>query len=396
MSNSSEVLVAKSLEEIYSLKAFWEKLQHHPNSDFSQYVWSTEEWNPKTIPYVLYLKDRTGEIKSILVGRREIEPIDIKIGYFTVYRPLVKKITFIYEGLIGNSSKDICNIFVKRICDEIKKGGTDVVWFNSLKRDSFLFKAATTIPNTMSKDRDFIFTKHWAMHLPRTTKEFWEGISPKHRYLLRRYSRDLEKKYPAKIKLQNFSEVDQVEDFCIKADQVSKKTYQRALGVGFVDSTPMRSRIKKWASRGQLRAIVYLIENDPVAFWVGQIYKKTFYTSYTGYDQKYRQYSIGTLVLIRLIENLIQNDRNHVEQIDFGLGDAEYKQRFGNISWEEASVFIYPLTFKGVQIKIARKVTNRSQRIIERILKKYNYEKKVKLFWRRRKAASLKDSKKEQ
>ena len=50
----------------------------------------------------------------------------------------------------------------------------------------------------------------------------------------------------------------------------------------------------------------------------------------TGYDPDLREYVPGTLVLFRLVDELI---REGVRKFDFGLGDAHYKQRYGDESW---------------------------------------------------------------
>ena len=42
--------------------------------------------------------------------------------------------------------------------------------------------------------------------------------------------------------------------------------------------------------------------------------------------------------------------------LDYGVGDAEYKRRFGTRSWREGNVFIYARTFRGIRINLTRTV----------------------------------------
>jgi hypothetical protein len=46
-----------------------------------------------------------------------------------------------------------------------------------------------------------------------------------------------------------------------------------------------------------------------------------------------------------------------IPRMDFGLGDAFYKQRFGTEGWEEASVFIFAPTLRGLVFNVLRTST---------------------------------------
>lgn len=385
------IYVAKTVEDVLQLKDEWKKLQKHPNSDFYQYLWSITELNSQAWPYVLYSIDKGGHVESILIGRRESERLDIRLGYFSLYRPKINKLTFIYEGLLGKESKELSERYVHKICEGLKNKVADIAWFNHLKKDSSLLNYEIKLPNRFTREIDLPLTKHWAMTLPLTTNDFWKRMSAKHRYWLKRLPKYLEKCHPGKVSYEAYRHISQIDELCNAAEFVSRKTYQRALGVGYRNSKPIRSRMRRYAERGHLRAYVCFVEREPIAFWIGFIYEKIFHLAYTGYDPKWRKYEVGTILFIRMIEDLIQHDRAVVEQIDFGLGDAEYKKRFGDTSWEETSLFIYSSTWKSKKIKFLRDTSNKARRCFEMLLKKCDLEQKIKTLWRRRKTLVLRD-----
>lgn len=381
--------MAQTVEDILKLKNEWCKLQKHPNSDFNEYLWSITEWNPSAEPYVLVSKNENEQVESILVGRKESERLNIRIGYFNLYRPHLKKLTFIYEGLLGKSNREVCESYVKKIVNELNKKVADVAWFNHLRNGSPLLKAATKIPNLFSRDNEYVFNKHWTMNLPHTADEFWKSMSAKHRYWLKRLPKILEKNYPRMVTYDNLTHISQVDKLCQAAESISRKTYQRALGVGYIDSRAMRSRIRRYAEKNQLRSYVCSVDSVPIAFWIGIIYGNNLYLAYTGYDPGWRKYEVGTILFIRMIEDIIQRDKGVVKRIDFGFGDAGYKRRFGDESFEEASVYIYPFTSKGIKLKLIRKLSVKSKRWSDIILRRLKIEEKVKTIWRRRMAADL-------
>jgi CelD/BcsL family acetyltransferase involved in cellulose biosynthesis len=74
--------------------------------------------------------------------------------------------------------------------------------------------------------------------------------------------------------------------------------------------------------------------------------------NYTGFDPFFLpQYSLGTLLLMRVFEDLCANQ---IRKLDFGTGEHEYKRRFANCQWRESLVHIYAPGLKGMRLKALR------------------------------------------
>jgi CelD/BcsL family acetyltransferase involved in cellulose biosynthesis len=82
---------------------------------------------------------------------------------------------------------------------------------------------------------------------------------------------------------------------------------------------------------------------------------------------------------MRMIEDLTNSK---VEEIDFGFGDAFYKQRFGDQHWIESSVYIYAPTIKGILLNANRTINLIPYRYLLRLAEKNNMLQKIKRLWR--------------
>ena len=82
-----------------------------------------------------------------------------------------------------------------------------------------------------------------------------------------------------------------------------------------------------------------------------------------------------------MVENLIDEK---VNEIDFGFGDAEYKQRFSNKNEIESSICIFSASIKGVMINILRTAIIGSSVLANKILERMNMLSSIKKYWRKK------------
>ena len=133
-----------------------------------------------------------------------------------------------------------------------------------------------------------------------------------------------------------------------------------------------------------LRGTVLHVDDKPCAFWIGSVHKKVFHSEATGYNSAYRKYELGTVVFLKLVEDLC---REKVASIDFGLGDALYKRRFGDESWQEGSVRIYASSFKGTKLNLIRTILEGSALAGRQLANRIGIEQRLKTLWRKKLAS---------
>jgi CelD/BcsL family acetyltransferase involved in cellulose biosynthesis len=153
------------------------------------------------------------------------------------------------------------------------------------------------------------------------------------------------------------------------------------LGAGFIKNSEQMQRLALGRRENWLRGMVLHINDKPCAFWIGSVYKQVFHSEATGYDPAYRKYELGTVVFLKLVEDLCAEK---AEAIDFGLGDALYKRRFGDESWQEGSVRIFASSFKGTRLNLLRTVLEGSALATRRLAQRIGIEQRLKTLWRKK------------
>jgi CelD/BcsL family acetyltransferase involved in cellulose biosynthesis len=166
---------------------------------------------------------------------------------------------------------------------------------------------------------------------------------------------------------------------------IAKSTYQRGLRVGVTDSESERKRLLLCARKGWLRGIILYIGDRPVAYWIAQLYNRVFLGEYVGYDPEYRDFSPGTFLMLHVIDRLAQQlDGDDVQEIDWGPGDAEYKRPLSTREYQDARIFIFGATPKGLFFKGLRILNVTVDQILRGSLADSNLLRKAKRIWRDR------------
>jgi hypothetical protein len=256
----------------------------------------------------------------------------------------------------------------------------DVIRFNYLTMDSSLYQLVESRPRSFNRDRFPVVSTHWRMAVPPTIDDFYKSRSSKHRSWLRRMERVLLRDYPEAIRYHLVKNENELDCLFVDVEKIARKTYQRNIRVGFTDNEETRKTYAFLSRKGRLRAYLTYIRDEPKAFWIGELYRDTFTLFSTGYDPVYKKYELGTVLFLKMLEDLCA--LKTVRHLDFGFGDASYKSRFGDQSWQEATINIFSNNFNGIKANMARLLIVGGQRGALKVLKKMALLEKLKKGWR--------------
>jgi hypothetical protein len=374
------ITTVTSIEEVEKIRDIWEGMQNHPNSDIDHYLNLMKARSNIIRPHVILVSEN-GNPVSMAIGRIERLSFDLKLGYKKIYSPTIRSFTVIYGGLLGLQSPELSEVLFREIMNPLKNGQADLVRFNYLAMDSYLYRLVDTRPGFFSRDRFPVVNTHWRMTVPPTIDDFYKSRSSKHRSWLRRMERLLVKDYPEEVKYACYKTGGELDQVFTDAETIAKKTYQRDIKVGFVDNEETRKVYALLVKKGRLRAYFTYIRNEPSAFWIGELYGNTFTLFSTGYEPVFRKYELGTVLFLKMLEDLCT--LGVVQYLDFGFGDASYKSRFGDQSRQEAIVNIFSKNVNGLKINIPRLLIVGSQRGALKFLKRFNLLEKIKRIWRK-------------
>jgi hypothetical protein len=382
MEGHVNVRVLRSLEELESIRDIWMGWQTHPNSDIDFYIAVLKSLPNIERPHVmvLYRNDRP---EALLAARLENSRMEFGIGYRTLLRPRVRMLTFIHAGLLGNSSPENVKAFTDSIALALRSREAEVGFFNQVPVDSILYNAITTSPGI--RNHYPASKTHRGMKLADSVDSFYKSLSSKVRKNQKWQAKKLLQDFNGKVRIDCLQRPDELERLFRDVEEVAKKTYQRGLGAGFIDNPQTRHLMDLQSRKGWLRTYVLYLEDKPCAFWIAVVYARVFHSIAMGYDPAYSKHSPGMFLIMKTVEGLCSRQGGEdAGEIDFGFGDAQYKEILGSFEWKESPLYLFAPTAKGRLLGIMRGGTELLDRIAQRILDRTQLLARVKRVWRGR------------
>jgi len=380
----AEIRIARTIADVEAIRETWSAWRTHRDADIDfclRYVWTGQEF---IRPHVIVLY-RYGKPDAMLVGRLEHAQTDYKIGYLRFPGIRVRLLSFAYRGMLGNLSVENSSELVKSIMDGLRQGEAEMAFLHQPSTDSHIYQKALSLAGP-SRDHLTRPGARYLMRLPSEIKEAYSALSGTQRKRLRRNEEKLRARFQDDVEIRCFRQAKELDIVLPQVECIARETYQRGLGVGFENTELMYRRLRVCAERGWLRIYLLSLGGQPCAFWIGTVYGGGFCSDYTGFDTRFADYSLGSYLLTKMVEDFIKTG---VEEIDFGPGQAEYKERFGNRRLLEASVCIFAPSMKGLMLNAVRTSTGLADGAVRKTLQRTNLLPKIKRFWRARLAKRI-------
>ncbi|MDE2402257.1 MAG: GNAT family N-acetyltransferase [Burkholderiales bacterium] len=370
----------RTLQGLDSVRAHWEQWQSHTNHDFAQFELVCQLRPEVESPFVTVI-ERDGQPRTLLAGRLERTMFAPTIGYLTPIRIPATMLSVIHQGVVGPLDDEAAVQSIRYLRSLLHEGVADAVAFHHLPEHSPLLKAIQRDRTARLQERTPRWSTHREMLLPAPGASIEQLLRAKHRTRIRKLRKELEAAFPKRVAWTWLTQFDNIPALCTRLEKVASRTYQRGLGAGFFDNEEFRRRLELFARRKQLRVQMLEIDGQARAFWFGTVYAGVFHSSETGYDPDLRAFEVGTLMFIKMVDELA---REGVVRLDFGLGDAQYKERFGDRSWRETPVWLFAPTAKGVTLMLLLKASLLLDGAARRIVARVGLTDKIKSAWRRR------------
>jgi hypothetical protein len=382
MPNEANVKVLRSVADLEAIRQVWESWPGNRDShreSFLKFIGS----NPATVRPHVVVVEREGHPEAILVGRIDQSHIRSRVGYFGLKLP-ARIIYFVYGALRGTASAENCELLVRSVMQSLSAKEADVAYMNFLREDSDLFRLSIETPGTMCRDYLRVRQPHFTILLPNSADDFYKGLSSNARWQAKSKQKKLHKEFAGDVKVRCFRELADLDGLIQDVEQIAKVSYQRGLGVGFIDSPEMREGLRLKAERGWLRGYVLYVAGKPRAFWVGDMNAGVFGSDYLAYDGELGKYSPGMCLILKVIEGFYEADGEKVTGIDFGTGHAQYKEVLSNQNYTEVSVRIFAPSAKGIGLNAFCSVVGGTDKAIKKVLASTNLLPRIKKAWRER------------
>ena len=384
VTDALRIRVIRDWAEIEEIRGLWEAWHQHPNSDIDFYKTTTRAMSGVLRPHILVLY-RNEAPQAMLIGRYEDGRIQLKVGYKTLLETRARLLSFVYRGFLGDTSAENAQSLVQEILNSLGRREADAARLSHVDMESPLYGLVRQASGFLSRDHAPTVTGHRGMILPGSAEEVYRGLSSKTRQTLKWQAKKLLKEL-GEVRIHGFREPAELEQMMRDVEEVARKTYQRGLGVGFLNNDGMRERLELEARKGWLRAFVLYVADRPCAFWVGTLYQKTFFSNFMGYDSTYSKISPGMFLVMKVIEGFSggkNGERPHT--VDFGLGDARYKSTLADKEWKESTLYMFAPTPRGIGVNLLlRTPAAMINRAAEKALERTGLLPKIKKLWRSR------------
>lgn len=343
MKSPRDLVVARSVEEVGTLRSTWEELLGREvrvkyDADINRFLDVLEVQPGQCTPYVVSVKSN-GRTCAMLLGRISRKPISIQLGYKTITLSELRTLSVIYGGLLGEVTEETMLWLWEQLQHDLRGGELDAIYLKAVPVDSAACTLFRRVPAVLTKDLFPRYEPHWRMSVPDSMDVLYAGLSGKRRYNLRRTVRAFDEAFGSRSIVRAYSTKADVPSLAAQAEAIAAKTYQRGMRVGFRDSPEMRLLLTRAAGRGWLRGHVLTVDGEPCAFQMGFVYRGTYSLDYIGYLPELKDHSPGTVLFLEVLQTLCADPGVHA--LDFGYGDQQSKQVYGEECWEEASFYVF-------------------------------------------------------
>lgn len=368
-------------DAVCQIRTEWERLQYHPNSDLDHCLLVCRLRSEVLHPWALSVWDGD-HCRAIVAGRLEQSRLRPRLGYASLPGFAARHLVVMHEGFLGELNDEASQAVVAALFQTLERGEADLVTLHALPEElSGVWAALRSRPGQTLGAVSPAWRTHRALNLPREPGFLLKNMRSKHRSWVKRKERELSLAFPNEIEWSWHKDIVDLPELRRRMEAVARTTYQRGLNAGFTDDEEMRQRLALFAARGQTRVTLLEITGVPKAFWLGTSYRGVFYSGATGYTPDMRRFEVGTAVFLRLVDGLV---REGIERLDFGLGDAEYKERFGDYSRREADIQLFAGTPKGRLLRAYLGGTGMVDRVARRTVQHLGAFARVKQTWRTR------------
>jgi hypothetical protein len=378
---SYRVEIARTVEDVERLRPVWERIPWQREEAAYEYFLTRLHTRPEVLgPFAVIVSGAGGPVAA-LAGRLESRQLKTALGYKVVYAPRAR-ILHVVDGGIVVTEVTAVEPLLSALRSVLASAEADAIGVPPLGVESELYAALNSLGGRFERQPLIGTWTRRRLALPGSFEEFVASRSANTRWRIRRDAKRLGAAFGERLSVEIVRTPEGLERLVADADRVARSTYQRALGAGFSDTPEQRALAAVGLAHGWVRGYLLYLDADPIAYWLCSVYDGTILIRTAGFDNAYAEHRVGVYLLMRVIEDACADPSLHV--LDFGPGDAAYKQQFSSESRQERNLVIFAPTFRARRINVTRTLILAPAWVARRILDETQLTDRVKASWRRR------------
>jgi CelD/BcsL family acetyltransferase involved in cellulose biosynthesis len=332
-----KVTVARTPAEVDALAERWDAVAaDSPHASRSLFALVDRAAGAASRPHVV-LAERAGEPPILVVARVERRPFEVKAGYRALLRTSARWLSVVPGGVIGARTDSEYDQVVSFLRRSLGRGEADILQLSKVEVGGPLHAAAARRLAWYERGRAGSPLGNHRSALAGGFDSFLAARSKGTRWRIRRRLKKLTE--AGDLTLWRVGAGDDPDDVAKALDTISSHSYQRGIGVGFVDDELHRGLLSWAIEGGPYHVWILMRGGSPLAYVNGILHEKTFHLFETAFDASAADDEPGAILIARVLEELA-NDPD-VESFDYGFGDAQYKQSLSDSSVDVVDVLAF-------------------------------------------------------
>ena len=229
-----------------------------------------------------------------------------------------------------------------RLFSHILDRDVDAIYLDSVRPETLLWRYLQSNALIQNSFRFYSHKgplPHSLIRLSGSFSDYMKRFSPKTRKNRLREIKML--RQVGDVKLTRITEASEIEPFLKVAYEISQRTRQYKQyrwSIAARDPRLLKNELLRLAQHGSLRSYLLTCGGVPCSFILGQQTNSRFYPVAAGVNPLWREYSVGTVLLLLALEDLFKE--NTPEFYDLGTS-AKHKEYLATERYLEAEVWLF-------------------------------------------------------
>jgi hypothetical protein len=356
-----------------TIEGQWDELARHsalPYALFSSPAWwhHSQPITDGDRPGIGIVEAPGGSLLGVVPAKVGDHFLNYPVGSFSMGQVRLKLAKLLgYEPLIPNDERILVDL-VQSFLEAFKDcEGIQFEWVSH----------AGDCWNMMSHSRDlrrdvlvYIPGKLRGCHfvnLPDSYEQYLARFTGKHRWNLRRKIKRLREHGGGRLDCLRFEHESDVPYLLESGSELSiRSSTYRNLGWNVLENTAeMRERLCECARRGVLRSYLLRAGDELCAFIKGYQYGEIYYVSFIGFDERFAEFSPGTMLHCMVVEDLLSYRRP--KRMNLGAGEWSYLDAIGTDKVPGASVLLLRKTIRNRLLVASHSALRSSVNVAKRL-----------------------------
>jgi hypothetical protein len=374
--------ILTSFDDLHLMKSQWINLLEINNSqniyiDPQFFIEQFETFSVNYTPHIIVFS-KYDKVVGFIFGKEVKKKLKVNIGYLKFNTPQIKTLEIEKNGILTYGDEDVILTIQSYFNYLLKLKEYGLIEFNHFSENSIFWEilnekkingkqikqnGAEYIAKIRNSETGEVLTYHNAKTLRRFKK----------------YDKNLNEYFKNKVIIKVYDSLDNLDEFLINSERITKKSYHYKMGIGILNNKIWKNTLSIFTKIKYFKGFILYGDSKPIANNYGLVYKNYYYAFTMSYDSDYRKIMPGFFLLRRVFENLISSN---LDYFHFGYGEAEYKKKYANISYNEATFRIFGNTLMANLVFFINWICNIFNTNFINILNHFGLLNKIKKLWR--------------